>query len=285
MSETQKLKDLKNQPNKKDYKKYKSKNEYKEDQKKDVLRLALFIGEAMLTNGAETSRVEDTIIRICKSRGFRHINVFTSPTTLIIADERFDGLTFMKSIKSRSINLNKIVLYNDFSRKFVEDTSISPSEGIKELKKINKEAYSYPTILYYLATGFACASFALLLGGTTLPNFIATVIVSMLGFAISENIDNSSSISAFGVLLASIVIAGGGIVLSSLSVIDSPTTLIVGSIMPLLPGVSFVKGARDLICGDLISGVARIFDAGLTAISIACGTGIMLNLWLKLGGM
>ena len=44
-------------------------------------------------------RVEDTIIRICKSRNFNHINVFTSPTAIIISDYRFDGYTFMKTIK------------------------------------------------------------------------------------------------------------------------------------------------------------------------------------------
>ena len=51
----------------------------------------------MLSNGAETYRVEDSILRICKSRGFNHINVFTSPTVIIISDDRFDGLTFMKT--------------------------------------------------------------------------------------------------------------------------------------------------------------------------------------------
>lgn len=45
-------------------------NEHNIDYKKDILRLALFIGELMLSNGAETYRVEDSILRICKSRGF-----------------------------------------------------------------------------------------------------------------------------------------------------------------------------------------------------------------------
>ena len=64
-------------------------NKISHDHKKNVLRFALFIGELMLINGAETYRVEDTIIRICKSRGFNHINVFTSPTVLIISDYKF----------------------------------------------------------------------------------------------------------------------------------------------------------------------------------------------------
>ena len=41
----------------------------------------------------------------------------------------------------------------------------------------------------------------------------------------------------------------------------------------------------DLIAGDLMSGVARAFDAGVTAVSIACGVGIVLDVWLRLGGV
>ena len=44
--------------------------------KKDILRFALLLGEQMLTNGAETSRVEDSVLRVCKSRGFKHVNVY-----------------------------------------------------------------------------------------------------------------------------------------------------------------------------------------------------------------
>ena len=85
-------------------------SEYNTDYKKDILRLALFIGELMLSNGAETYRVEDSILRICKSRGFNHINVFTSPTVIIISDDRFDGLTFMKTIKSSVVLLLLLII-------------------------------------------------------------------------------------------------------------------------------------------------------------------------------
>ena len=51
--------------------------EYQLIQKKEILRFALFLGELMLTNGVETSRAEDSVLRVCASRGYRHINVFT----------------------------------------------------------------------------------------------------------------------------------------------------------------------------------------------------------------
>lgn len=54
--------------------------------------------------------------------------------------------------------------------------------------------------------------------------------------------------------------------------------------MPLLPGVAFVKGLRDLISGDLVSGMSRVSEAFLTAGAIAVGVGVVLDFWIKIGG-
>ena len=234
----------------------------------------------MLSNGAETYRVEDIILRICKSRGFNHINVFTSPTVIIISDDRFDGLTFMKTIKSRSIDLNKISLLNNFSREFVSNTDLTVNDAMAKLKDIIQSS-SYSSKLIYFCTGIGSAFFAGLLGG----NNLATFITSIFAVIFYNKIMKLSSIPAFSSLLASTFIAIVGVLLSHIGILDTPRMLIVGSIMPLLPGVSFIKGIRDLISGDLISGVARAFDAGMTAIAIACGVGLILDLWVRLGGV
>lgn len=259
-------------------------SEYNQDYKKDVLRLALFLGELMLTNGAETYRVEDSVLRICKSRGFNHISVFTSPTVIIISDERFDGLTFMKTIKSRSINLNKISLLNNFSREFVNNPNQPINEAIRQLKSLG-DSNNYPNYVVNIATGLGSAFFACLLGGNNITNFVFTFITSILAVIFFKQMMKLSSIPAFSSLSASFFIALAGVIFTQVGILDTPRMLIVGSIMPLLPGVAFIKGIRDLISGDLISGVARAFDAGMTAISIACGVGVVLDLWLRLGGV
>lgn len=260
-------------------------NENNENSKKDMFRFALFLGELMMSNGSETSRVEDTIIRICKSRGFNHVSVFTSPTSLIISDSRFDGFTFMTTIKSRLIDLNKIDLFNDFSRKFVNNKDITVEDALKELKAINRNSYKYPNIASYIAIGLASASFGAMIGGETLINFILTFVISILSFIVYKKIINLSSIGAFASLIAASVIGICSLLVAQLGILDSPTTLIVGSIMPLLSGVSFVKGIRDLISGDLLSGLARVIDACLATVATAAGVGFVLDLWLNLGGV
>lgn len=254
--------------------------EYNQNYKKDVLRLSLFIGELMLANGAETYRVEDSIIRICSSRGFKHINVFTSPTVIIISDERFDGLSFMKTIKSRSINLQKISLLNNFSREFVNNTDLTIDDAMNQLKDI-VNINPYPQWIVYACTGMASASFACLLGGTHFVDFVFTFITAILSVVIFNKIMKLSAIPAFSSLVASFIIAVSGVLLTEIGILVNPKMLIVGSIMPLLPGVSFIKGIRDLISGDLLSGIARAFDAGMTAIAIASGVGFVLDIWFR----
>ena len=160
--------------------------EFDVDYKKDVLGLALFLGELMLINGAETSRVEDTILRICSSRGFNHVNVFTSPTVIIISDDRFDGLSFMKTIKSRSINLNALSLLNNFSREFVNNPSLCVDSAIKELRSLN-DSSKYPSYILNIATGLGSAFFACLLGGNNIVNFIFTFITSIFAVIFYNN--------------------------------------------------------------------------------------------------
>jgi len=44
--------------------------------------------------------------------------------------------------------------------------------------------------------------------------------------------------------------------------------IIVGALMPFVPGVAFTNGLRDYMAGDLLSGNARIAEALLFAASI-----------------
>lgn len=252
--------------------------------KKDVLRLATFIGQLMLSNGAETYRVNDTVKRICSSRGFTHINVFVAPNTIIVSDDRFDGYTFMKVIESRCINLNKIDLLNDFSRKFVTQTDMSINEAIKEIKNLEeKSPYKQITINAWTAIG--SSSFAVLAGGDDILTFIVTLITSVMAMSIYDGVKKISNIPVFATLVSSIMIGLCGVSLVQIGVLETPKMLIVGSIMPLLPGVPFIKAIRDLVSGELLSGVGRAIEAGIIATAIAVGVGIAMNIFVRFGGV
>lgn len=44
---------------------------------------------------------------------------------------------------------------------------------------------------------------------------------------------------------------------------ESLSNIIIGAVMPLIPGVPYVNGVRDLVNSDYIAGITRLTDAML----------------------
>lgn len=53
--------------------------------------------------------------------------------------------------------------------------------------------------------------------------------------------------------------------------------MIIGSIIPLMPGVSFTNAIRDIADGDYIAGSVRMLDAILVFLCIAMGVGLVIT--------
>lgn len=60
--------------------------------------------------------------------------------------------------------------------------------------------------------------------------------------------------------------------------------IISGTIIPLVPGVAFANGIRDIANGDYIAGVVRLLDAIFVFLSIAIGVGVVFTLYHALTG-
>ena len=83
----------------------------------------------------------------------------------------------------------------------------------------------------------------------------------------------------------------GGMLVSAICVLcyslglgDSLSHMIIGAIMPLIPGIPFTNGIRDLADGDYISGSVRLLDAMLTFICIATGVGLVISVYHHFSG-
>jgi uncharacterized membrane protein YjjP (DUF1212 family) len=63
-----------------------------------------------------------------------------------------------------------------------------------------------------------------------------------------------------------------------------PGTIIVGGIMVLVPGMAMTSAIRDGLAGDVVSAVSRMLEALLTAVAVAAGVALPLNLYLAMGG-
>ncbi|MBR2046746.1 MAG: threonine/serine exporter family protein, partial [Agathobacter sp.] len=60
--------------------------------------------------------------------------------------------------------------------------------------------------------------------------------------------------------------------------------IIIGAIMPLVPGITFTTSIRDFHNGDYLSGTIHLIDALLTALCVAVGIIIPMALFNSMGG-
>jgi len=252
-----------------------------------VLELSLKAGILMLEHGAETYRVEETINRICRSRGIHGIQNFTVPTGIFI-NCVIDGeyYSYIHRTKVKMIDLEIIALVNDFSRKFISN-GFTIEEAEKELKKIEK-APTFPFWLSVVSGGFAGGFFSLLFGGDFIE-FILAVVTSMTvlsGVKIAEKYTPSFFLkNLFGGMIntfSALVLVN---IMNNLNIYPKIDHIIIGSLMPLVPGVAFTNAFRDIISGDFVSGGSRLNEATLTALAIAMGVGTILQINVFLEGV
>ena len=249
-----------------------------------ILHVCTHAGKILLESGAETYRVEETIVRICKSFGVDFAESYVTPTGIMVSiyDKEKNTKTLITRIKVRSNNLQKIHLVNDLSREITTQTlSISEVE-IKLFEIERTKTYPFPITL--IASGTAAACLTVLVGGgfiDAISCFFIGVGIRLLCIAGDRLLLNGFFINIIGGAFASAMAI-------SLHLIGIPVEInyvIIGSIMLLVPGLAITNAIRDTISGDLLSGLTRGAEAIFVAVSIAIGTGSVLSVWVNyLGG-
>ena len=59
---------------------------------------------------------------------------------------------------------------------------------------------------------------------------------------------------------------------------ENPGTIMIGDIMLIIPGLMLINSVREMLCGDVMSGLLRLLESIIIAMSIACGFAIPLLL-------
>jgi len=247
--------------------------------------MAICAGKIMLENGAETYRVEDTITRICTARSFiNYAEPFVIPTGIFMSIGFGDEIiTYIQRTKTKRIDLNKITLVNEFSRNFV-NTNMTVDEAITKLDKINK-VNVYPRFVNQILGSFGAAFFSILFGGSIM-DFISTFLITMIVLEIKSLLEKNNVMYFINNLVAALIVTILSIFLTRIGFGQNMDFIIIGSIMPLVPGVAITNAARDSILGDFLSGISRGMEAIIVALSIAFGVGLTLRLFfLYWGGM
>ena len=217
------------------------------ERQQEILEFALEAGRVLLANGGEIFRVQETMQRIAASYGAQNFNVYVL-TNGLFASLKGNGETFsgeVRSVNVTNIHLKRIVAVNELSR------------------AIERGGVPLDALAALLA-GFALEPLRIFLARRGTNRFI-------------ENLLSAAWVAAVSVAAVQLM--------NQLGAACSIDKVIIGGIIPLVPGIALTNGVRDIAGCDYLSGTIRGIEALLIGAAIALGVGFVLGASAALPGV
>lgn len=244
----------------------------------EIMEVCLLAGKIMLISGAETYRVEDTMMRIAASYGVKDSHSYVTPTGIIFSIES-DQPTKTKLIRimERTTDLDKVTNVNAISRK-ISNGELNVDEAYDLLKEIEDAKSIYSLALQVIAAAIASGCFLIMFQGQW-SDFFPAVFAGGFGFMAVIYFHRLVPIKFFSEFLASFVIGLLAYLFVRTGIGTEMDKVIIGSVMPLVPGLLLTNAVRDLMAGHLISGLSKGAEAFLTAFAIGSGIAVVFLLF------
>ncbi len=255
-----------------------------EEHERLVMRCAIEAGHILLENGAEIGRVEETMDRICHHFHVDNSSFFVLSNGLFAADESGQGGHFadVRHIPVHGARLDRVAAVNQVSRE-MEEGRLNERDLYERLKAI-RVMEEKPVWQRIIASGIGSACFCVIFGGSgidAIGSFMAGFILYIYTLLLVRGRLSKLMYSISGGALVTAV----SLICYHIGIGESLSSMIVGSVIPLVPGVAFTNGIRDIGNEDYIAGAVRLIDASMVFLGIATGVGFVTMLSHLTGGI
>ncbi len=251
-----------------------------EIEKEQAFELIVTAGQILLENGAEIYRVENTMDHMAESLGVETmVNYVIANGIFVMAEGETSPLrATIKQAAPGNTNLRKIECVNALSRDIASRVCDLQQARVR-LKEIeNMKGYSRPVLLAAYVIGAGCFCYAL--GGSGYDSVVSAIAGFFLGIFFTT-VGEWVTAKAFKIMLGSMLVTTISMILFRyVHMGDDLNAIIIGSLIPMIPGVPFTNSIRDFVENDYLSGVIRLMDVTLVMISMSVGVAIIRRLWL-----
>lgn len=240
-----------------------------------LVRQLLNIGEAMYQAGGEISRIEDTLHRMGKRYGAKHVSVYAITSSIVLTAEFEEdySVTQIRRITNRGgINCQKMEELNQLCR----DCEKNPV-GVDELKErvaeITNEAPQ--KLLVYIGQFIAVVAFTFFFGGNMVDAAVAAIgaiVICLMQHYFKKYFSAEFFFNIVVSFVTGIVVAFASMLIPNLHV----NQILIGDIMVLIPGIAITNSIRYIFSGDIVSSLEKLMDSLIQAFGIAIG--FMLSL-------
>ena len=248
-----------------------------------LLEAATTLGYRLAMAGAETFRVEETIIRVLKTYGYQ-AEAFAIPNclTVSIITESGDPMTRMRRIGPHGNDLDAVEIYSNLSRAICNRRP-DPEELPHWLEYVRKMERSYTLPIQAIGYFLSAFGFCFTFGGTC-ADALGAGISGLIILAVDQFMDRLNSTQFFRTIIAAFCMAFVTYFAHAMGLIQNADASIIGTLMILVPGLLFTNAMRDVMYGDTNSGLNRVVLVLLIAVAIALGTAAALKLTTSFWG-
>lgn len=249
-----------------------------------LLDLATDLAYEVALSGAETYRVEETVRHVLTAYGHTP-EVAALPNYLIVSvlSESGEPITRMRRIGAHGNNFDAVERLNALSRKICAERP-SPEKALEMLEqtRASVQYYSFPMVL--LGHFLGAAGFGLLFG-CGIADAVYAGLCGMLIAFINRFTGSMNANPLFSTLAASFLMSLAAYGLNAAGLVGNSDTVIIGGMMILVPGLIFTNALRDMIYGDINSGINKVVQVLLIAGAMALGSAGARNLTASVFGL
>lgn len=249
-----------------------------------LLNLSADLGCQLLLSGGEIYRAEESVRYLLDAYGVDTGEVFAIPNCVIVSLTTPDGapLTRIRRVDSHGTDVRKLEALNGLCRRLCREKP--DLDTAQEMLSHAAESSPYFTQAqtlagYFLGTG----AFALFFGGDWADALCAGLGGIAVGLCLLF-LGRLKTNLFFKTIVGGFIVGMVSMTLLALGLGHHREPIITGAIMALVPGLVITNFMRDIMAGDMVSGLSKLADALLTGAGIALGTGLALGLVGLWGG-
>lgn len=239
-----------------------------------TLDFALELAETMFRYGAGALEVETSMIAVTTALGLRHVDVDITNQSVTINHAPQEGTpsTLLRVVRSWTSNYAGLVLVHQLVTEIAAG-GVGLNEATRRLQAISRRAKPFPKWAVTFAFGVFAAAFVGVLGGGLLASLIAfgsNLLVSL----VARVFGTWRVPDFFTTLASSFLVTMVALLMFAAQLPISPTIVVVGGILLLLPTSRLVSATQDAINGFPVTAAGRYLSAFLTFAALVAGISV-----------
>jgi len=237
---------------------------------KEIGSMLLEVGTLLMSSGATTGRVRNTVNRISEAFGYNTDMLVTNRAITISINDENDQHLFnsMKRTSPHGVNYKIVSGISRMSWRVVNE-KWTLEQITKELERLTSLPH-YPRLLILTLVSLAGASFCRLFGGGPIEMMV-TFLATFVGLFVRQEAMKMEFNPYLCVFFASFTAALISGLFRKLGVGDTMEHAFTASVLFLIPGVPLINSFSDLIDGNILNGMVRGINGLMIAFSIALG--------------